>query len=325
MSNRVLIVDVSHIAYLMAHAKVQLTANVGGSVVNTTIQNGIIKNIYRWSEGGDIPTLVAFDRGCPIRKAWAQEYLGVEYKEGRTANYAIRNALEHTYQLLHNAGVPALAIDGYEADDIVAAAVSSAKILYPDRFIDVVTGDSDLVPLVDDQVSVFLRSNKGTSAVHPEARKERYVQVTPSTYSDIMEGKSVFKGLYIPYNMVLLAKLLRGDPSDKLVSPVKSIFKPKVFNGLVVQLQEAGITSLRFDDDSFHKVLSFLQSNMYITSAQSDQLVYLWCQMYLNFSYPSVGIEPARPSIGNFQFQGYNAQRLQEQCSTLSIRLPLIK
>lgn len=62
--------------------------------------------------------------------------------------------------LLRQAGVSCFAKEGYEADDLVAAVIEKSKVLYPDVPIDVVTGDSDLLPLVDEQVSVFFRSRK---------------------------------------------------------------------------------------------------------------------------------------------------------------------
>lgn len=217
MEKRVQIVDFNHMVYNYAFggAKLSKVINVNGvpTEVDTTIQNGTIKSIHRWSKGGVNPTAVCFDRPCPGRKEYFQNLLsagegaaqaGAGYKGSRSRMpNQMFEGIGMSTNLLVQGGVSCYLGDGYEADDLVKACIDAAKAEYPGMKIDVITNDTDLVPLVDDTVSVFLRSKKGTWAERPELEKTHYVQVIPENYSEILEGLSAFKGLTIPYNMLL--------------------------------------------------------------------------------------------------------------------------
>lgn len=321
--NRVLIVDVQHIAYTHARAQRQLFWVVDNQRINTTIQTGIIKNVWKWSNRGEYPTVVCFDRPCPLRKAYIEQSLGTEYKAGRASkSYAFLQALNSAGQTLHNGSVPALAVPGYEADDLVGAAVSSAKVQYPDSYIDVVTGDTDLVPLVDDQVSVFLRSVKGTSSVHKEAEKTRYVQVTPDTYEGIISARSAFKGLSTPYNTLLLLKLLRGDKSDGLASPVKHLFRPKQFNALVSEVAR-DLSPLQYTYASKAELFGYLfdSSSPRVPLEYRDSLDALWNAYCLNFPYPGAEGLPTREVVPDFTIQAFDPSKLVASAKVLGIRL----
>lgn len=311
--NRVVIVDVSHIAYTHSRSRNQLSFYKDGEHINTTIQSGIIKNLWNWTHKGKFPAVVCFDRPAPLRKAFLQEHLGLEYKSGRSAAVpAIVAALNSAGRVLEAAGVPAIAIPGFEADDIVGVAVSSAKTQYPDSSIDVITGDADLLPLVDNQVSVWLRSVKNTSAVHTGYSKSRYEQVTPQTYQGIVESKGDYKNLYVPYNYILLAKLLRGDTSDGLKSPVKPFFRPKQFNELMT-FATLEIQPLRYTYESAEELFSFLPR--YIPDAAQEflpQLQALWAGYCLNYPYPAHAATPARQVIQDFSIPTFNPSILQQ-------------
>lgn len=75
---RVLIVDFNHIAYNLAFGGGKLSSVVDGEVVDTTIPNGALKNIMRWSDFGRNPTAVCFDRACLPRKVYWQITSGEE-------------------------------------------------------------------------------------------------------------------------------------------------------------------------------------------------------------------------------------------------------
>lgn len=321
--NRVLIVDVQHIAYTHARSQRQLFWVVDGQRVNTTIQTGIIKNVWKWSNRGEYPTVVCFDRPCPLRRAYIEQFLDTEYKAGRASkSHAFLQALNSSGQTLQNGTVPALAVPGYEADDLVGAAVSSAKVQYPDSYIDVVTGDTDLIPLVDEQVSVFLRSVKGTSSVHKEAEKTRYAQVTPGTYEDILSARSAFKGLHTPYNTLLLLKLLRGDKSDGLPSPVKPLFRPKQYNALVDEVAHE-LSPLQYTYASKEELFEYLfdSTNPRVPLEHQDSLDALWNAYCLNFPYPGAEGLPTREVIPDFYLQSYDPAKLVASAKTLGIRL----
>ena len=250
---KVIIVDVSHMFYKYAYGganALSSTIKVDGALqqVDTTLPTYTIKQLHRWSNGGINPLVVCFDgRGCSkSRKAYftkaSGEYDGSEvgYKGSRSSQDSrFYDGINLTMNLLLEGGVCCLKADGYEADDLIFAAVKKAKKDYPDSEIHVITGDVDLVPLVDDQVSVFLSSRKVTWAREKEDEKLHYIQLTPENYQDYMEGLTNFKNLYVPYNTVLLAKCLRGDKSDDIKGYPK--FTPTKYKNLIQSMIDDGV------------------------------------------------------------------------------------
>lgn len=228
MEKRVIIVDFNHLVHTLYYSPHRLSIRVienGESVVkDTTIQNGTIKNVHRWSNHGFNPTAVCFDRPVPARKAFFQASFsdmkvgsGNEYKGGRERMPdAMFEAISDVERIFRGAGISCFSQPNYEADDLVFACVQRAKEKYPDLPIDVITNDADLLPLVDEQVSVFIRSKRGTFAESKEIEKAKYIQVTPRNFQTIVEDLSAYRGFKIPYNSILLHKLLRGDASDKI-------------------------------------------------------------------------------------------------------------
>ena len=224
---RVVIIDVSHLFYKYAFGgapPLSDTIVVDGvpQIVDTTLPNYVIKQIHRWSYFGTLPTVVCFDgKGSTAsRKAYflknsAGSGSPIIYKEGRKfQDKRFYEGINITGNLLTAGGVMVLKKDGFEADDLVKVAVDRAKVQYPGVPIDVITGDTDLVPLVDEQVSVFLTSRKNTWGERPELEKRGYVQITPDIYQGYIEGLSGNKKLFLPYNTLLLKKLLRGKPDE---------------------------------------------------------------------------------------------------------------
>lgn len=270
-NRRVIIVDVSGLFYKYAYGgatSLSATIEVDGvsTLVDTTLPTYVIKQLVRWSNFGSYPMAVCFDSAGSTRsrKAYFAKHNGITsgaapvgYKSERaTQDSRFYTGVNMTLNLLHNGGVTCLKADNYEADDLIMAAVIRAKEDYPDLPIDVITGDKDLVPLVDDQVSVFLTSRKMTFAESKDIEKRNYVQLTPANYQAYMESLTDFKNLLVPYNTVLLTKLLRGDKSDKIPGYPK--FTPTKYNNLVSSLIEAGYDlSDIFRYDVPDKVLSY--------------------------------------------------------------------
>lgn len=255
-TRRVIIIDYNHLAhkFRFGQAKalsVQAMVNGVIQVVDTTIPAYTIKQIVRWSQFGLNPTVVCFDSPIKTRKyamkqAFSSEGLeGEEYKGERIKrDDSFYQGMGITSSLLHQGGVHVLKVDNYEADDLVFAAVLKAKEDYPGLPIDVITNDWDLAPLCDDQVSVYVRSIKQT--VHTTGpKREKYVQVTPNTYAALVNATSAFKGKHVPYNSMLLWKILRGDKSDNIPGLAKANGKglkwtPKKMQELLSELEEDG-------------------------------------------------------------------------------------
>lgn len=252
---RFVVVDFNHLAYKYVHGmQTVLTTNwtfPNGQVrkITTNVQNGTAKALFRWTRSGyDIPA-VCFDRVATPRKDYFNYvYPGVNkangYKGGRAGGSSdLIEAMNMTFHLFIESGISCYAGAGYEADDLIKAVIDRCKEAHPDMPIDVVTGDSDMLPLVDDQVSVFLSSRITTFAEAKDIEKTKYVQVTPRNYAEIAEGLSVNKtsNLSVPYNTQLLIKMIRGDKSDNIPPLTSRSFPPKKINSMIATLQEQDV------------------------------------------------------------------------------------
>ncbi|MFJ8823382.1 DNA polymerase I [Streptomyces sp. NPDC102467] len=135
---------------------------------------------------------VAFDVS---RKTWRSEEF-TEYKANRSKTPdEFKGQVELIGELLDAMHTPRFAVDGFEADDVIATLATQAEAEGFDVLI--VTGDRDSFQLVSDQVTV-LYPTKGVSELTrftPEKVFEKY-GLTPAQYPDFAA--------------------LRGDPSDNL-------------------------------------------------------------------------------------------------------------
>ncbi|WP_369201895.1 DNA polymerase I [Streptomyces sp. PU-14G] len=135
---------------------------------------------------------VAFDVS---RKTWRSAEFA-EYKANRSKSPdEFKGQVELIGELLDAMKVRRYAIDGYEADDVIATLATAAEA---EGFqVSIVTGDRDTFQLVSDNVTV-LYPTKGVSELTrytPEKVAEKY-GLTPGQYPDFAA--------------------LRGDPSDNL-------------------------------------------------------------------------------------------------------------
>lgn len=135
---------------------------------------------------------VAFDVS---RKTWRSEEFA-EYKANRSKTPdEFKGQIDWIGQLLDAMGVRRFAVDGFEADDVIATLATQAEAEGFD--VSIVTGDRDSFQLVSDRVTV-LYPTKGVSELTrftPEKIEEKY-GLSPSQYPDYAA--------------------LRGDPSDNL-------------------------------------------------------------------------------------------------------------
>ncbi|GAA2235379.1 DNA polymerase I [Streptomyces amakusaensis] len=135
---------------------------------------------------------VAFDVS---RKTWRSKDFP-EYKANRSATPdEFKGQVELIGELLDTMNAERFAVDGFEADDIIATLATQAEAAGFDVLI--VTGDRDSFQLVSDHVTV-LYPTKGVSELTrftPEKVQEKY-GLTPQQYPDFAA--------------------LRGDPSDNL-------------------------------------------------------------------------------------------------------------
>src|SRR5690606_10209335 len=245
---RVIIIDYNHLAFRYRFSKASgLSINrlINGvpTTIDTTIPAYTIKQIVRWSNFGVNPTIVCMDAPTPSRKYYFKQLLekeaeitniSADYKGDRpTYDHDFIQSITIAGTLMKNGGIYVYQEHNYEADDLIFEAVRKAKKDHPYLPIDIITGDADLLPLVDEQVSVYMKSKVYTYANETSPLIKGYVQYTPDSYQQYAEELSKFKTskLTIPYNTVLLAKILRGDNADGLKG--KPDWKPKVFNELI--------------------------------------------------------------------------------------------
>ena len=372
MDKRVLIIDAMHIFYRYAYggaSSLSAMLNVDGvpTVVDTTLPTYFIKTVHRWTEGGYHNVFVCFDGvgSNKSRKAYFGRANGfasgaepIGYKGGRSSQSdTFYQGVNITSNLLAQGGVTCLKADGYEADDLIKAAVDLVKSQDKEIPIDVITGDVDLVPLVDNQVSVFLYSVKSTYAENKELEKKHYYQLTPDNYEEYVGGLTAFKKLDMPYNTVLLAKLLRGDKSDGIMGYPK--FTPTKYNKLIDALRTDGhdLGNL-FRYDAPPAVMSYRDTEEpvpeeLIESTPRDKLMIKYkepvaltnmCSVLSNYLdadiinhirliYNGINLNGAfvglgdafnrRPANLTVGVKGYDAGKLQEVVSQVKIRLPI--
>lgn len=368
---RVIIVDFQHLAYTYAYGgatDLTSTLMVNGvpQIVDTTIPAYTIKALHRWANKGRNPLVVCFDGlGSTRSKKYyfatkngvSSDGNAVGYKEDRQQQSSkFYEGINLTQNFLLQGGVCCLRAENYEADDLIKAAVDRAKELYPNLPIDIITGDQDLVPLVDEQVSVFLRSRKMTWAVSKELEKTHYVQLTPDNYQEYMETLTEFKGLQVPYNTVLLKKLLRGKKADNI--PKLPKMTPTRYNKIINGLIESGyeLSELCKYDNSVaticyrgieepipqdiidtvpreEKLIVFSDPIVLVNLLEAlkpyltdEELLHVhdtYIGVNLNGALTGLGEYSRRPAVIKADIKGYDMVQLQKVVSVLKINLPL--
>lgn len=132
---------------------------------------------------------VAFDRGKTFRNEMYEGYKATRAKMPDD----LRIQIERMRELVDALGIPRLEMDGFEADDILG---SSAKAFAQKGYtVKIVTGDRDLLQLVDENVIVNLAGGKISDSK----------DYTPEK---VKETLGVSPELVVDY------KALVGDPSD---------------------------------------------------------------------------------------------------------------
>ncbi len=129
------------------------------------------------------------------RKTFRAELYAAYKAQRSAAPDEFKGQIDVTKDVLDAMGIPVMAEEGYEADDIIATLTTQATAL--GYRVLVVTGDRDALQLVTDDVTV-LYPKRGVSELTrftPEAVEEKY-GLTPAQYPDFAA--------------------LRGDPSDNL-------------------------------------------------------------------------------------------------------------
>lgn len=122
---------------------------------------------------------VAFDVGKPTFRQ--MEYLGYQAKRPQMDEGLI-GQIEKVHEVVKIFGIPIYAVEGFEADDVIG---TIAKKALPGREVIIVTGDRDIMQLVEPRVKVYLPV-KGLSEAEmiDEAKVKERVGVKPSQIID---------------------------------------------------------------------------------------------------------------------------------------------
>ncbi len=123
---------------------------------------------------------VSFDVGKTFRDEIFEDYKGTREKMPDD----LRLQIQRIREVVAAFGIPILEADGYEADDVLGTVAKQAgaggvKVI-------ILTGDRDLLQLVDDQVIIRLAGQKLSEAIDygPEQVKEKY-QLEPGQLVDL--------------------------------------------------------------------------------------------------------------------------------------------
>lgn len=243
---RYVLIDYMHLAHRCIVAEpLSVTVPINGEikVIDTTIPNYTIKNIFRYSGRGLFHTGVFFEGGSDYRK----NHFGKEgsgdgsgYKGDRSQQKgSFYTGINLAMTLMAQGKVSLFRVGGYEADDIIYNMVQKIKSTDTTTPIDIITNDSDLLPLVDEQVSVYIR---GTREYNEDGcpNIRLYYQVTPRSWDEYLSYTSAYKNYKIPYNSMLLFKLIRGDKSDNVAGACKG-YGGKKYSALMEKMIEDGV------------------------------------------------------------------------------------
>ncbi len=163
-----------------------------GEPTNATF--GFVRTLLDIIQADDPPhyLAVSFDLGATFRDALFAEYKGTREKMPDELDVQI----ERIKEVVAAFNIPILAVEGYEADDVLGTIARQAK--EQGVRVEIITGDRDLLQLVDDNTIVEL----------PPGRYERL----PQRY----DVDAVVAKFDVPPPRIVDYKALVGDTSDNI-------------------------------------------------------------------------------------------------------------
>jgi DNA polymerase I len=181
MNKKLLIIDGNAIVHRAFHAYPPLTRN-DGQIVNAVY--GFLAMLIKVLEEVQPDYLVVtFDRPAPTFRKLL--YAGYQANRPQMAD-----GLSYQIELLHEAletiGIPIFEIDGYEADDIIGTIAHQVQMQDVEHIETVIlSGDRDLLQLVNDKTKVFMPIVGITkfTLYDPEKVEEKF-GITPSQIID---------------------------------------------------------------------------------------------------------------------------------------------
>ena len=153
MADELFLIDGNSLAYRAFFALPESIATSTGVPTNAIF--GFASMLVKiLTDYGPKATVVVWDAGSSGRKE-----LYTEYKAQRSSRPdLLREQWPHLEPLVSAFGYRNLAVQGYEADDVIASIAERAKAADPKIAVMVVTGDRDAYQLVDDGVQIMTTS-----------------------------------------------------------------------------------------------------------------------------------------------------------------------
>jgi len=187
--NRLVLIDGNAILHRAYHALPPLTSP-DGKLVNAVY--GFTSMIFKiFNELTPTHMAVAFDRPGPtFRQKMYKQYQATRPK----MDDELASQIDTVHEVVTAFGIPIFELDGYEADDVIGTLSHRAKQAGIDQII-IVTGDRDILQLVDDKTLAYMPT-RGLS----EAK--------------LYEVKDVVERMGVGPQQVIDLKALAGDASD---------------------------------------------------------------------------------------------------------------
>src|SRR5437879_6280536 len=156
MSDELFLIDGNSLAYRAFYALPESIATSTGIPTNAIF--GFASMLVKiLTDYGPKATVVVWDAGDTGRRK-----VYPEYKAQRTTRPdLLKEQWPHLEPLVEALGYKNLAIEGFEADDVIASIVEAARHEQPPISVMVVTGDRDAYQLVDDGVVRIMTTSRG--------------------------------------------------------------------------------------------------------------------------------------------------------------------
>jgi DNA polymerase-1 len=181
MQPRIELIDGHALAYRMFFA-LPLDAFSTGSGEPTNATFGFTRTIIERLLGDDPPDYfaVSFDLGRTFRDDLFEEYKGTREKMPDELSVQI----DRIKEVVQAFNIPILELEGYEADDVLGTVALQAN--EQDVFAYIITGDRDLLQLVNDKTTVQLPPRRGNQdpEVYDPAGVVDYFGVAPAQVVD---------------------------------------------------------------------------------------------------------------------------------------------
>lgn len=179
--NKLVLIDGHALAYRMFFAlPMEAFSTKDGEPTNATY--GFTRTVLDCILGPNPPQYfaVSFDVGATFRDALFTEYKGTRERMPDE----LAQQIERIKEVIRALNIPILELEGYEADDVLGTIARQARPLGVP--VHIITGDRDLLQLVDDNTRVELPPRKGTDRpeIFDEAAVMAYWAVRPDQVVD---------------------------------------------------------------------------------------------------------------------------------------------